>query len=143
MDLNYSGNSYHQNAASAEILIIRELSKRQLNGYKFKRQICDEPLVVEFVCNELKLIVELYSELEIPNASTQARLSKLQNRGYQIARFSHCEILNDINAVVEALGAIVRQAKKAMNMSQLACRYLAGGFGKIRQTASRRAKLAH
>ena len=142
MDLNYYGNIYHQNAASAEILVIRELSKRQLNGYKFRRKVCEEPFVVEFICNELRLIVELYSELDIPSATTQARILKLQNHGYQVARFSHSEVLSNLAGVIESLSAIVRQSKKAVTMSQLACRYLAGGFGKVRQTRLRRAKIA-
>lgn len=140
MDLTNYGNIYHQNAASAEILIIRELSKRQLNGHKFRRKICEEPFVVEFVCNELKLIVELYSELDLPNAATEARLLKLQNRGFQIARFSHSEVLGNLPGVIESLSAIVRQSQKAMTMSQLACRYLAGGFGKVKQSALQRSK---
>ena len=141
MDLTYFGNIYHQNAASAEILVIRELSKRQLNGYKFRRKTCEDPFVVKFICNELKLIVELYCELDIPNADTQARIQELQNHGFQVARFSHSEVLSDLSGVIESISAVVRQSNKAMSMSKLACRYLSGGFGNIRQTALRRAKM--
>lgn len=140
MDLDYYGNIYHQNAASAEILVIRELSKRQLNGHKFRRKICEEPFVVEFICNELQLIVELYSELDLPNAATEARIQKLHNHGFQVARFSHGEVLGNLPRVIESISAVVRQSKKAVTMSQLACRYLAGGFGKVRQTALRHSK---
>ena len=96
--------------------------------------------MVEFICNELQLIVELYSELDLPNAATEARLQKLHNHGFQVARFSHSEVLGNFAGVIESLSAVVRQSKKAKTMSQLACRYLAGGFGKIRQTALQRAK---
>jgi len=142
MDIEFYDCIYQQNANVAETLMIRELSKRQLHGYKFRRQLCSEPFVIEFVCAELKLIVELYSELDIPTKATEVRLRQLGNQGYQVARFCHSEVLNNLEGVIGALATVIRQSKKALVMSQLACRYLAGGLGKVRQSNTNRAKMA-
>ena len=141
MDITNYDSIYHKNAHAAETLMIRELSRRQLHGYKFRRQLCAEPFVIEFVCNELKLIIELYSELDMPSEVTDARLKALGVQGFHVARFCHSEVLTNLEKVIGSITAVVGKAKKAFEMSQLACRFLAGGFGKVRQTRSNRVKM--
>lgn len=122
---------WRRNASAAETLLLREISKRQFNGYKFRRQVCSEPFAVEFVCNELKLVIELYSgKYQACGEAINYRTRSLQSKGYQIARFCHNEILTNLMGVIDSLAVVCRQRKKEIAMSQLARRYLSGGLGK-------------
>jgi very-short-patch-repair endonuclease len=131
MDIKQSRAVYRQNSAAAETLLLREISKRQLHGYKFRRQVSSEPLMVEFYCVELKLVVELFGDSYTPSPQNiNDRNRVLEGKGYQVARFSHIEVLSNLVGVIESLGVAIRQCKKAQAMSDLACRYLSGGVGK-------------
>lgn len=141
MDITNYDSIYHRNAHAAETLMIRELSKRQLHGYKFKRQLCAEPFVIEFVCNELKLIIELYSELDMPSQVTETRLKALGVQGFFVVRFCHSEVLSNVEKVIHSITVMVEKAKKTLEMGQLACRFLAGGFSKVRQNRAVRVKM--
>lgn len=130
MDNQYHCVPYRENAATAETLILREISKRQLHGYKFKRQAGIEPLSVEFVCSELKLVIQLYSEHFCDaDQDKHNNAERLEFKGYQVARVCHGEVLNNLVGVIESLAGVVRQCKQAMDMSRMACRYLSRGMG--------------
>jgi very-short-patch-repair endonuclease len=48
-----------KNQTDAETLLWRRLRNRQLEGFKFRRQHSFDPYIVDFVCIEKRLIVEL------------------------------------------------------------------------------------
>lgn len=131
MDLIENESVWRRNGVAAETLLLQEISKRQLNGYKFRRQVCSEPFVVEFVCNELKLIVELYSGIHVDaDGEMNQRSRHLQNKGFLVTRFCHGEVLSDLLGVLDSLSVLCRQRQKEIAMSQLARRYLSGGLGR-------------
>ncbi|MCJ8269550.1 MAG: DUF559 domain-containing protein [Psychrosphaera sp.] len=131
MDITANITAERQNAAAAETLLLREISKRQLHGYKFRRQTCAHSAAIEFVCAELKLVVELYSESDnetVQHIST--RTQRLEGKGFQLARFRHSEVLTNLAGVIDSLSVAIRQCKKSVAMSQMACRYLSGAMSK-------------
>ncbi len=131
MDMTPNTATERQNAAAAETLLLREISKRQLHGYKFRRQTCAHSEAIEFVCAELKLVVELYNERD--DETTQhisARAQRLEGKGFQLARFRHSEVLTNLAGVIDSLSVAIRQCKKSVAMSQMACRYLSGAMSK-------------
>jgi very-short-patch-repair endonuclease len=133
MDITANNNTTteRQNAAAAETLLLREISKRQLHGYKFRRQTCTHSAAIDFVCAELKLVVELYSESD--NEGTEhisVRTQRLEGKGFQLARFRHSEVLTNLGGVIDSLSVAIRQCKKSVEMSKMACRYLSGGMSK-------------
>jgi very-short-patch-repair endonuclease len=127
MDIQNKMASYRANAIAAETLLLREIGQRQLHGFEFFKQACTGPLVVVFVCNELKLVVELFSDTQLESThSVVNRTRHFENQGFKVARFCHYQVMNDILSVVDQLGVAVRQSKKALAMSQIACSYLVG-----------------
>ena len=48
-----------QNQTKAEGLVWRFLRKRQMSGYKFRRQFSVDHFILDFYCPELKLAVEI------------------------------------------------------------------------------------
>lgn len=132
MDNQYHCALYRKNAATAETLLLREISKRQLQGYKFRRQTGTEPMSVEFVCKELKLVILLYSEhfSEQPYRPEASYYNRPEFKGYQVARICHSDVLTNLVGVIESLAAVVRQCKQALQLSRMACRYLSQGLGR-------------
>ncbi len=73
------------NATDAEKLLWSRLRARQLNGWKFRRQVPLQNYIADFLCEEAKLIVELdggqhADQVEKDNART-ASLNALGYRG--------------------------------------------------------------
>ena len=85
-----------------------ELRAKRLDGWKFKRQFPIENYVVDFVCLEARLIVEvdgpLHREPEQRKKDTE-RDTVLQAEGFRMLRF-------DENV---ALGRILEEIRRALN----------------------------
>jgi very-short-patch-repair endonuclease len=86
----------------AERFLWRRLRARQLGGYKFRRQELLDPYIVDFVCLESKLIVELdggqHSEQLEYDAERSSYLSRL---GFKVLRFWNHDVLRNIEPVLE------------------------------------------
>ena len=73
-----------------EILLWHELRDRRLGGWKFRRQVSIEEYIVDFVCLDARLIVEidgpLHSQSE-QRAKDEKRDDALRRQGFRILRF--------------------------------------------------------
>jgi very-short-patch-repair endonuclease len=82
------------------------LSKRQMLGAGFRRQRPIKNYIVDFICLEMKLVIEvdgythLLDEVQIKDLRKQKELESL---GFTVLRFKDEEILNNINLVREAI----------------------------------------
>lgn len=78
----------------------------QFAGFKFRRQAAIDRYIVDFVCFELKLVIEVdggqHAE-EQQLIRDQQRTEFLQSRGFQVLRFWNCDVLDDIDAVLVAI----------------------------------------
>ncbi len=83
---------------------------RRLAGMKFRRQATIGPYVVDFLCIEKRLIVELDGGQhdEIVDAN---RTRFLEERGYRVLRFWNNDVVENfdgvLQTVIEALGVSV------------------------------------
>ena len=90
-------------------MLWRHLRLRQLEGYKFRRQQPLGPYIVDFVCFEKRLIIELdggqHNEQVAYDSERSAWLAK---RGYRVLIFCNDQLLKEIGSVkdviAEALG---------------------------------------
>ena len=57
MSLKDLARNLRKNSTDAEQKLWHFLRKRQICGYKFRRQVVIEPYIVDFVCFEKKLVV--------------------------------------------------------------------------------------
>ena len=66
------------------------LRRRQLDGWKFRRQAPISDFFVDFVCLAAKLVVELDGSThdELKDAYDQRRQSWLESQGYKVLRFT-------------------------------------------------------
>jgi very-short-patch-repair endonuclease len=77
---------------------------RRFGGYKFKRQFLIGRYIVDFVCLEAKLVVELDGGQHInQTVYDEARDAFLKARGFRVLRFWNTEFLTNKDGVLEAL----------------------------------------
>ena len=112
---NKSKNSYSQkklqfaknlrhNQTDAEGLLWYYIRSKKLGGYRFKRQQIIGKYIVDFVCFEKKLIIELdgsqHGEIDIIK-SDKIRDDFLKYRGFKILRFWNEEIFRNYFEVLD------------------------------------------
>jgi very-short-patch-repair endonuclease len=76
-------------------------------GVKFRRQFPIEDYIVDFVCLESHLVIEVDGDThagEPAEASDRVRSSRIQARGLRIMRFPNREVLENLDGVLEAIG---------------------------------------
>ena len=88
----------------AERGLWKHLRYQQLNGSKFRRQAPIGPYIVDFVCFEQSLVIEIdggqHSEQD---AYDSERSSWLEAEGFQVLRFWNNQVLEEVEAVKEAI----------------------------------------
>jgi len=77
---------------------------RQLEGFKFKRQFLIDPYIVDYVCLEKRVIVELDGDLHDQKIEyDEARDALLRRKGYRVLRFMNGEVVEDLGHVLQTI----------------------------------------
>ncbi len=88
------------------------LRKRSFQGYKFYRQFVIKPYIVDFICKELKLIIELDGGQHMDNAEyDQQRTEYLQSKGYKVLRFWNNQIHDHFGEVLDSIFELLSYRK--------------------------------
>ncbi len=91
-------------STDAERKLWHHLRNRRLAGYKFRRQHPLPPYVLDFVCLESNLVVELDGGQHLEQvAHDQRRTAFLQSKGFQVLRFWDDDVLLKTEAVLEEI----------------------------------------
>ncbi len=87
-------------ASPAERILWKHLSKRQIHGYKFSRQLPIDPYFCDFLCREKKLVVEIDGESHNQSQEYDAeRTALLRDEGYHVIRFTNSDVLDSVEGV--------------------------------------------
>ena len=101
-------------APDAERLLWKRLRNRQLNGHKFRRQTPVGPYVVDFLCLEHRLVIELdggqHADQQEKDAARSARLAAW---GFRVLRFWNHDVLGNTEGVLQ----VIRDALAAVGPS--------------------------
>jgi very-short-patch-repair endonuclease len=100
--------SLRTNDTEAEYRLWGDLRNRQLNGYKFSRQIPIGIYIVDFVCREQRLVVELDGSQHAENERDERRTEWLNVQGYSVLRFWNAEVLQERRAVLDTILAVLQ-----------------------------------
>jgi len=99
----------------AEAILWRELRNRRLGGFKFRRQVPIGPYVVDFLCYEGRLIVELDGP---PHHDSRQRDQDarrdawLDSQGFRILRFQNDPLIaGSGQSVVDAVRQAMQQRR--------------------------------
>ena len=88
-------------ATDAELMLWKYLRAHRMAGYKFRRQVVIEPYIVDFLCLEARLIVEVDGGHHLEQVEDDLQRSVfLESLGYKNLRFWNHEVLGDIHAVL-------------------------------------------
>lgn len=97
-----------KNQTEAERLMWSRLRNRQLLNCKFRRQQTIGPYIADFLCLEPKLIIELDGGQHADQQQyDELRSQYLQQMGYRVVRFWNNEVLQELDAVLEAIRLVV------------------------------------
>ncbi|HEY0623525.1 endonuclease domain-containing protein [Sphingomonas sp.] len=95
----------------AEDRFWQAVRNRQLGGFKFRFQHSIWPHVADFACLEAMLIVELDGGQH--NEMRDARRTAfLEAKGFRILRFWNHEVLENLEGVLEVVGAALAASRK-------------------------------
>lgn len=104
--LNERSKNLRENSTTPEEILWYYLRDRRFLGLKFRRQVPFEKYIVDFVCYEKKLIIELdgSQHLEDKNLKRdEKRDAFLREQNFTILRFYNTDIFNNLESVLEEL----------------------------------------
>lgn len=80
-----------------------ELKNRQLNEYKFARQVPLGPYIADLVCRSHKLVIEVDGSQHADNPADVRRTLWLNANGYSALRFWNHDVLNSRGMVLSMI----------------------------------------
>ncbi len=93
-----------RNPTEAERTLWLYLRRRQLRGFRFRRQHPVGPYIADFACLKPQVIVEVdgSQHLEHPQQD-QRRDAYLRAAGFHVLHFTNHQVLSDIHPVLESI----------------------------------------
>ena len=92
----------------------RALRNRRFQGLKFRRQHPIGRYIVDFVCEDVRLVIELDGGQHAENkAYDEGRSAYLRCRGYEVLRFWNNEAGSNLEGVLAAIALRVAEKRNA------------------------------
>ena len=91
-----------RNPTEPEIRLWRHLSRSQLGGYKFRRQVEIGPFIADFVCPQKAFIVEVDGETHDVDKDRGRDLA-LGRLGFEVHHFTNPDVMRNIDGVLTAI----------------------------------------
>jgi very-short-patch-repair endonuclease len=103
-DLVGLARNLRKNQTDVEALLWRHLRHNQLEGLSFRRQHPIGRYIVDFVCLEQRLILEIDGgQHDIEREKDEQRTKWLMAEGYKVLRFWNNEVLTNLEGVLESI----------------------------------------
>ena len=103
---------FRRRQTNAEGKLWRALRMRRLKGMKFRRQQPFGPFIVDFICFDAKLIVELDGEPHRYDRKLRHDLERtayFAEHGYRVKRYRNSAVREDIDRVVLDIGCEIQR----------------------------------
>jgi very-short-patch-repair endonuclease len=95
------------NMTDAERRLWYLLRAHRFQSFKFKRQVPIGGFIVDFVCFDRRILIEVDGGQHADSEADAGRDRWLQHQGFRVLRFWNNEVLNNTDAVLELiLGAL-------------------------------------
>jgi len=93
-----------RNPTEPEKRLWSKLRNRQVGDVKFRRQVWLAGYIADFYAADIKLVIEVDGDDHaVREAADQQRSRILQREGFRIIRFANADIMDNIEAVLEAI----------------------------------------
>ena len=106
---------------SAEQQLWRFIRRKQIGGFRFRRQHTIGPYVADFVCVEARLAVELDGDQHdeaAARAHDEKRNAYMERGGWTVLRFWNNDVYNNIDGVLEVLYDAAMNSLRAMEIEK-------------------------
>ena len=102
--LMHNGRNLRKNMTPAEQTLWKHLRGKRLAGYRFRRQQPLGQYILDFVCVDAKLVIEIDGGQHAEQtAYDETRTRYLQNLGFTVIPFWNNEVLQQTDAVLTAI----------------------------------------
>jgi very-short-patch-repair endonuclease len=102
--MNRFARALRRNATPPEQLLWSRLRRRQLAGFRFRRQRPFGPYVCDFICLEASVVVELDGSQHLEQMSYDGRRDAFfRSHGLRVLRFWNGDVLARTDGVVETI----------------------------------------
>ncbi len=109
---NENARALRKNQTEAEKTLWRRLRDKQVEGFRFRRQVPIGPYIADFGCHSEKLIVEVDGGQHAENEEYDgARAALMEKEGYRILRFWNNEVFENLDGVLERILETLRIVK--------------------------------
>src|SRR6185437_8851500 len=95
-------------STNAELRLWNLLRARSVDGCKFVRQEPIGRFIVDFICREKRLIVEIDGGQHADNARDRLRDKWLSERNYRVLRFWNNDVMRNMDGVLEIIAGALR-----------------------------------
>jgi len=107
-----------KNPTDAEAKLWRYLRHKQIDGYKFRRQHPLGQYVVDFVCLETMLVIEVDGGQHAESIRRdERRTAFLEKQGFRVLRFWNNEVLGNINGVIATIMRVIEEQLSAPTLA--------------------------
>ncbi len=94
----------------AEEILWGKLRRKQVGGFRFRRQHPIDHFIVDFYCAVARLVVEV--DGSIHNEPEQidydkARQAHLEHKGLRVIRFSNAQVIQETDAVLDVIAEVL------------------------------------
>ncbi len=93
-----------KNMTDAERKIWHSIKGKKIKNHRFRRQHPIGPYIVDFVCLENRIVIEIDGGQHAWQKETDEKRTKwLESEGYRVIRFWNNQIMNEFNGVIQIL----------------------------------------
>jgi very-short-patch-repair endonuclease len=101
---HFTAKALRKDFTDTERLLWKYLRAKQMEGYKFRRQEPIGSYIVDFVCQEKRIIIELDGgQHSVERERDNKRDNWLEEQGYKVLRFWNNEVLTNTEGILEVI----------------------------------------
>jgi very-short-patch-repair endonuclease len=121
--------SLRREMTDAERRLWSALRAHRLGDLSFRRQVPIGRFIADFVCQEIRLVIEVDGGQHAGAASDLERDQWLLSKGYRIIRFWNSDVLKNLAGVLEKIVEVAHEATPLPNPPPQGGRELRRGLG--------------
>jgi len=104
-----TARNFRHQQTHAEMTLWRLLRNKNFEGAKFRRQHSIGRYIVDFVCPELKLVIELDGGQHTTNQlAYELRTQELESRGFRVVRIRNNNLSSNRDGVLRFLEQVIK-----------------------------------
>ena len=111
-DIQERARVMRQNPTPAEAILWKRLRRKQIGGFRFRRQHPINRFIVDFYCPQARLVIEVDGAVHDEPGHAEYdedRQGFLQALGLRVLRFSNAQVIRETDTVVEVIAESVEQ----------------------------------